>query len=159
MIRNQEGQSLIEAVVALGAAVIIVAAITIVVITSVNNTDFSKDQNLATQYARQGLEIMRQKSEADWASFSSTSSEYCLDQATTTLTPYGIGCSANINNEKGNPYFKRVVSVAQGDPGCGGAANVYVSVSWEDGKCAANTFCHEVKLNTCLANLNNITTP
>jgi len=58
---NQKGQGLVEALIALGAAVIIIAAITIAVITAVSNSDFSTEQNLATGFAQQGMEIVRQK--------------------------------------------------------------------------------------------------
>ncbi|MDQ3098433.1 MAG: hypothetical protein M3Q44_01685 [bacterium] len=56
---NQEGQSLVEVVIALGIAVIIVIAFTNATITSVRNSQFSKNQNLATKYAQESLELIR----------------------------------------------------------------------------------------------------
>lgn len=157
---NQKGQSLIEALIALGAAAIIVSAIAIVVITSVNNSDFSKYQNLATQYSQQGMEILKQKSESDWQSFSSFGASgsvtYCLNQDSTTLNPSGSGCTVNINN-----FFIRKVVIAQNDASCSGNARVTVSVSWKDGKCTSsgNIYCHSVDLNSCLANINGVQVP
>lgn len=162
MIKNQKGQSLVEALIALGAAVIIVSAIAVAVITSVNNTDFSKNQNLATQYAQQAMEILRSQSESDWQSFSAISSgTYCLNQSSTTLQSASLGCTANINDSNNNPFFIRKVAIAQNDAACRGNTNISVSVSWKDGKCtsSSNAFCHTVKLDSCLANLNNVPTP
>ncbi len=56
---NQTGQSLVEVVIALGIAVIIVIAFTNATIASVRNSQFSKNQNLATKYAQETLELVR----------------------------------------------------------------------------------------------------
>ena len=56
---NQKGQSLVEVVIALGIAVIIVIAFTNATIASVRNSQFSKNQNLATKYAQETLEVVR----------------------------------------------------------------------------------------------------
>jgi Tfp pilus assembly protein PilV len=58
-IKNQQGQSLVEVVIALGIAVIIVIAFTNATITSVRNSQFSKNQNLSTKYAQESLELIR----------------------------------------------------------------------------------------------------
>ena len=161
MIKNQKGQSLIEALIALGTAVLIISAIAIAVITSVNNTDFSKNQNLATQYAQQGMELVRNKSEFDWPGFSTYSGSYCLSQNSTNLVPAGLGCSLNINDSNSNPFFVRQIDISQNDAICTGSTSVSVKVSWTDGKCtsASNIYCHTVKLDSCLANLHSVPTP
>lgn len=154
---NQKGQSLIEAVVALGAAVLIISAIAVVVITAVNNADFSKYQNLATQYSQQGMEILKQQSQSDWQGFSVNypSGTYCLNQSSTTLTNlFGTICPKNINN-----FFVRQVVINQGSVGCNSNTKVSVSVYWADGKCPVNTYCHDVTLDSCLANINNAPAP
>ena len=88
---NEKGQSLVEALIALGVAVIVVSAMAVAAITSVNNADFSKYQNLATNYAQQGLEVMRQQAQSNWAFFASqvplyssgsSGETYCLNQTT-----------------------------------------------------------------------------
>lgn len=161
MIKSQKGQSLVEALIALGVAVVIISGIAVAVITSVNNTDFSKNQNLATQYAQQGMELVRHKSESDWGSFTMLSGSYCLDQNSTDLSPAGLGCSLNINDANSNPFFIRQVDVSQNTSSCTGSASVSVKVSWTDGKCssASNVYCHTVKLDSCLANINSVPTP
>lgn len=152
---NQKGQSLIEAVVALGAAVFIISAIAVVVITSVNNSDFSKYQNLATQYSQQGMEILKQQSQSDWSTFSGLSGTYCLNQGSTTLTNFfGTICAKNINN-----FFVRQVVIDQGSLSCNSSTKVSVSVYWSDGKCPINTYCHDVTLDSCLTNINGVLVP
>lgn len=154
---NQLGQSLIEALIALGAATVIVSAISVAIITSVNNSDFGKNQNLATQYSQQGMEILKQKSQSSWQVFSGYSGTYCLNEGETNLIlPSGSTCSVNISN-----FFRRTITIAQASSSCGGNARVSVSVAWADGKCtsASNPYCHNVTLDSCLANINGVPTP
>lgn len=154
--RNQSGQSLIEALVALGAAVVIVSAVAIAVITAQNNADFSKNQNLATQYARQGMEILRKIREESWQTFSSYTGTYCLAQGSSTLTSSGgTSCPTNINN-----FFRRSVTINQNYGGCSGGAKVATSVFWSDSKCSSsNLYCHNVTLESCLTNINSTLSP
>lgn len=148
--RNSKGQSLIEALIALSAAVAVISAIAIAVIASINNADFSKNQNLAAQYAQQGMEILKQQSGSDWTTFSGYSGTYCLAENSTTLTPQGVACTLNISTT-----FVRQVSISQANSNCSGGAQVVVSVAWADGKCTSNLnpYCHNVTLNSCLANV------
>jgi type II secretory pathway pseudopilin PulG len=158
--RNQKGQSLIEALVALGIATIVVSAIAIATITAVNNADFSKYQNQASNYAQQGMEILRQQSQADWSSFVSKAGaiNWCLDYDTVTLrNPGATPCSKNINN-----FFVRTVQLSSGIGGsaCEGNVQANVVVSWTDGKCASSTdYCHNVTLTSCIANLSEVPAP
>ncbi len=167
---KQNGQTLIEALVALGAAVLVLSAITVAVISALNNVQYTKNQNLATQYAQQGIEIMRQISQSSWGSFSAyNAGRYCLAQRDTSPCPLGslIGsCSVSSGTSCGQNYgiFVREVDVAQGSQvTCSiGSIGVTVIVSWSDGRCTDlnNTYCHNVKLNSCLSNHNvNVTAP
>ncbi len=153
-IKNKKGQTLIEAVVALGAAVVVITSIAIAVITSVNNADFSKNQNLATQYAQQGMDSMRHLSESDWNSFSTYGGSYCTTDDPTNLTPKGGTCQTMDSTSA----FKREIDVTS-EPlaasNCAGNVLVKVIVSWNDGKCTTSSFCHSVELDSCLANINN----
>jgi Tfp pilus assembly protein PilV len=112
---NQKGQSLIEALIALGAAVIIVAAITIAVITAVGNSDFSKYQNLATGYAQQGIQIVTQKSQLDWVDTATYSGTWCLPQGTTDFYTAlgGASCSINVADK-----FVRELDFTKVPPSC-----------------------------------------
>jgi Tfp pilus assembly protein PilV len=156
LILNQKGQSLVEALVALAAAAVIVSAIAIAVITSVNNSDFSRSQNIATQYAQEGIEVLRNLSETSWTTFSTYSGTYCLAQDSTSLTVPGSGCAQNINTT-----YVRQVMITPGSGTCSGNTKVTVTVFWGDGKCtsASNPYCHSVVLDSCLANINSTVLP
>lgn len=146
---NLSGQTVVEVLVALGAAVVVVTAIAVVVISAVNNTEFSKSQNMATQYAQQGMEVLRQVRDSDYALFKTYDGTYCLDQDETTLGQAAVDCTApNVDD------FIRKVVVDQS--GCSNGASpklakATVTVSWTDGKCTSGSiYCHEVDLATCL---------
>lgn len=147
---TNKGQTIIEAVVSLGIAVFILSAITIAIISSVNNSDFSKNQDLATQYSQQGMEVLKQKSSSDWATFSTYSGTYCLPENSTALSSPGVnGCTTNISN-----FFIRQVDVGASSD-CIGGVKVSVSTLWTDSKCTdeSKLFCHNVTLDSCLSNL------
>lgn len=150
---NEKGQTILEALVALGVGVIIVSAITVAVITAVRNADFSKNQNLATQFAQQGMDIVRQISESNWSTFSQNDvGTWCLAQDYTELN-VSSPCSKNIKDSNGNLYFIRQITVKSNGNCINGAYQVTSSVSWSDGSCQNNNYCHQVTLNSCFANL------
>lgn len=179
--RKQNGQSLIEALIALGAATVIVSAIAIGVISAVNNSDATKYQNLATTYAQQGLEIISGQSKSDWANFHTLGGSanpyapitYCFDQGKLIIKSSdkllnGTNCTANIGINTNNPSYKffiRQVSIVASDPICTGTTptdrgdHVVISVLWNDGKCTSNTYCHKVDVNSCYANIITLPTP
>ncbi len=151
---KEKGQSLLEALVALGAAVLVVSAITITVISALNNVQYTKNQNIASQYAQEAMEVMRQTSLSNWNLFSSyTAGRYCMDGGTTllrTVDPVSNSCGQNYG------IFVREVDITQNSPSCSGSALTVVTVSWSDSKCTDknNQFCHNVGLKSCFANLN-----
>ena len=55
----EAGQTLIEVLAALSIVVVLLYGITIAVVFSLNNAQFTKNQNLANHYAEQGLGIVR----------------------------------------------------------------------------------------------------
>jgi len=145
------GQTLIEVLVALGIIAIIVTALTSVVVTSLGSSRYSKDQNLATQYAQEGLEIMRNLRDSDYVDFRNIpSGSYCLDKNSTVLSPDCF--SANVDS-----FIRKVIITHDG---CDiGVSRVEVSVSWNDSRCSsANTYCHESSLPTCLSSVNPVPT-
>jgi len=177
MMINQKGQSLVEVLIALGVATIVVSAMAVAAITSVNNADFSKYQNVATQYAQEGIEVVRQKSQTDWTTFRSTyvgeapdhptGLVWCLDQGTTMLDASPLsGCAKNIRDQNSRLFFVRDVTLTATQfiayttpnvvhPACNGTVQATVRVAWTDGKCSGpNDYCHAVVLNSCFTNLN-----
>ncbi len=141
-----KGQSLIEVLVGLGIISVVVTALAAVVITSTGNAQFSKNQNLATHYSTEGMEIMRKIRDGDYAVFRNIASgTYCLDKGSSNLSP---NCNfGNVDN------FRRQVTITHS--GC--AANVtrvIVTVGWQDSKCASANFCHKSELSSCLSAVN-----
>ncbi len=143
-----KGQTLIEVLVALGIIAVIVTALTAVVITSLGNTRYGKDQNLALQYAQEGLEVVRSIRDENYNVFASLANgDYCLAKNSRTLNTTGCA-NANVDN-----YLRRV-NIA--NSGCAaGITRVTVMVAWRDSKCPASSpFCHDVDLATCLSAVN-----
>lgn len=157
---RQEGQTLVEILVALAAAVTIVTAITIAVITALSNAQTSKNQNLATQYAQEGIEIARGLRNTNFQSFIDSASTstfyYCLPKGSRTLIAKGLACPQNVDT------FVREVAITKNSASCDSTqTDVTVSVSWNDGKCTnpSNPFCHQVQLVTCLSDYTVLPTP
>ena len=161
-LKNQKGQTLIEALVSLSIAVAVVGAITVVVISSLNNATFTRNQNQATQYAQEGIEIVKRVSLSESSpNFKALPGDtYCLDKSNTQLdepltNPGTGGCGFNVAS-----IFSREVNIDHNnsDPqeGCGGNTKVTVKVKWSDNKCqdASGPFCHEVALTSCLSDYN-----
>lgn len=148
------GQSLIEVLVALGIISFIILAVATVVISSLNNTQLSKDQNMATKYASEGLEITRSIRNSNFATFGSYAGTYCLPKDAETLGTSQGGCSQpNVD------YFIRSIQIEH-TPGCGAnVSKVTATVSWNDGKCQNNSYCHKSQLETCLSRRNPVTAP
>lgn len=147
---RQKGQTLIEFLIALAAAVVIISAIGGAVVTTLNNAQFSKNQNLGNQYANQGMEIIRK-------TFSSyATGEYCLDKDSATLVernPTVQGC-----NGQNVDIFARKVNIERDAADCTvvaapmpTVAKVTVSVLWSDNKCTSrrDLFCHAITLVSC----------
>lgn len=159
LILKEKGQTLIEILVAMGTAVVIISAITVAVISSLYNAQYSKNQNLASQYAQQGMEIMRKIRDSGWNDFYNLSGSYCLGMDQTTLTEIDIkspiypGCASGGNSNGQNvDKFAREVDIGENLSSC---KNVSVTVFWSDSKCTSTdvdkVFCHSVKLVSCFS--------
>jgi type II secretory pathway pseudopilin PulG len=132
---NQNGQSLIETVVALAIAVIILSAIVLLMVKSIDSSNFAKQENQATIYAQQGIEIVRQYA---------ASGHNQLDQL-------AIQSSSGFENPTGTSTYLRTVTVDSDAVNCGTTAHVTIVVNWNDGKCSSATdMCHQVNTETCI---------
>lgn len=172
--RKQKGQSLIEILLALSTLVLIISAITIVTISSLNNSQFIKNQNLANKYAQEGIEIIKNwqagsggvllDSKESFPSFQvfsadigTSSKTYCLGDVSGQpwLLSAAPDCPANVAQTfKRKVIFSRILSQAPLVPGnerCGGSdIQVEVVASWSSSKCpAANPFCHNSDIISC----------
>lgn len=143
--KKSDGQTIIEAVVALSVIMIIIAAVAITVTISLNNSLFIKNQNQANKYAQQGMEYLRNMEANDSSKFNSYTGVACMDESFAITTPFG-SCNTNIQNT-----FKRTISFDKNTADCSGT-RVTVSVSWSSAKCSAsNTFCHKSQLISCFS--------
>jgi Tfp pilus assembly protein PilV len=159
------GQTIIEAVVALTAIVVAIAAISVVISLSVNNSTFSRDQNQASKYAQEGVEFLREANDsgspipfqgADPLTFNQLNGDYCLN-ADDTLSQDGIGADCRNVSTKG---LKRSINIQPGT--CAGTASnpgtsntiltdVHVTVYWSGNSCSTTTpYCHNSSLETCI---------
>lgn len=162
--KQQYGFSMIEILIALSALIILASATAIAVSNSLSNSFRSKNQNLATQYAEQGMEIMKKMNITDYQTFSQLSGDYCLDKTCTKLDSNvpkcwkpASSCSQNIDN-----FFIRDVAVTQklANIHCNNQnTEVVVTVSWVDGSCPANQYCQHTVLSSCFTNNSNALIP
>ena len=158
----QKGQSMVEAVVALGAAVIIISTITFAVITSASNTSFSTDQNKATQLAQEGLDAARKLRNSDANTFFSISEEttFCLPEGSAEFPELSNESECNDRPNVGS-YIRKVRFIPNSAINCGGdVTEVRSIVEWSTGKCTSTErFCHNVELVSCFADINSLNTP
>ena len=154
-IKNERGQSIVEALIALTAGVTIITAIAIAVVNSVNNADFAKNQNLATAYSQQALEIINVLRKNNWTSFSNLSGTYCLGKNSNNLTQTAFECGENVDR------FIRTVVITPNASNCSGGSRVKINTSWTDGKCtdASNPYCHTVELVSCVTGVDVLPAP
>lgn len=164
MKNNEKGQSLVEAIIAMTAAILVVSSIVAAVVASLNNAQFSKYQNLATQYAQEGIEVVKQKSVANWSTFySMVDINYCLPEGSSVLNT-DIPCLPNVY-QVGTPptfIFKRSIKLERDSIDCSSVgAKVTSTVAWSDSKCTSggDIYCHSVVLRTCILKSQNISTP
>ncbi len=151
------GQTLIEVLVALGVAVAVLFGITIAVLSSLNNAQFTQNQNLANKYAAQGMELIRQIRDSASSGLSQyLNIYYCLGQDG-NLIEKGLTCGQNVG------VFVREVDLEQNSASCSGGTGVLstVLVSWTDSVCtsSSNIYCHQVKLISCFSNPSTISAP
>lgn len=87
-LKLSKGQSIIEVIVALSLVAIVVLALVRVTISSIQNSSFAKDQQIATQYAQEGIENARKLKEENEVEFWSKngSEEEIINKFTRTVT-------------------------------------------------------------------------
>jgi type II secretory pathway pseudopilin PulG len=169
MVHFQKGQTLIEVVIALSAIAIVISAITVAVISSLSNAQFAKDQNLATQYAQQGTELVRVMRNDNYGLFKDLNGTYCLAKSCTTLsndqTDNSCGPKQGQTCGQNTDIYVREITIQQPSAtqaGCNKYSYlINVTVSWTDHSCVStsNPFCHNVNLVSCLSDSGIIIAP
>jgi len=169
-----QGQTIIEVLVALTTAVVIVSAITIAVITSLRNVEYSRTQNTATRYAQEGMEFMRFLRDSNFSKFAvlTANTRYCLAKGETSLTATNASdCGDNVDYfsrsivmEDNSEYCAAIPPPAPNPPSLNTSRKVIVLVSWTDNKCIddqgeSTGRCHKASLVSCLSDYTVVSTP
>lgn len=155
MKKNSYGQTLIEMAIALSVVLLTLAAIAILVTTSVSNSTFIKSQTLASKYSQEGMEYVRYLRNNNMTEFSSKSGSgtWCMyDKNSALCNGENIcivkdsgPCLATVGNQ-----FKREVEFPPVSLNCSDQTEVKVSVFWTSGKCTAgDPYCHSSVLVSC----------
>jgi len=178
-VSRRSGQTLIEVLAALTAAAVIIAAIISSAIGSLNNSEFSRDTNLAAQFSQQGIEIIRNMRNTNITSISLQSlpdSTYCFAKSCTALVSSNTSCWQKTGNSCGQNVdkFIREVKIVHNSTDCNATptplgqfgvipSNVKatVAVYWSDTKCTSsgNLFCHANVISSCFSDFTVVTTP
>lgn len=149
-----KGTTLIEVLVALAAAVVVITTITVLGVTSLNNVQFTNDQDKATKYAQEGIEMIRRIRNGNYLNFRTNIGLYCLASDQSTLGTPAASCSPNVEGK----YIRSVQIQLNG--GCGvNLMHTAVTVAWTDSKCTAGNYCHSSKLTSCFSTVNPISAP
>lgn len=144
--RVRRGQSLFEVMFAVAVSSLILYAIVSVASVSVRNSNFSKNNSLATSYAQEGLEYLRELKDIDWKN---------LNDRTPTSSPKNLGTltlwsySPIVKDSTGNDtIFSRTVELTyQTTKTANDTIEATVLVTWVDSQ--GN---HEVKTVTRFTN-------
>lgn len=176
--KSNNGQTLIEVLVALSAAIVIIAAIVAATLNSLKNSDFVRDQNTAAAYSQQGMEIIRNMRDESIASLSATylpDGTYCLASSCTALDKAKPSCwTKSVSCGQNVGIFIREVKVEHSSADCNASptptgqtnylsSNVKFTVStfWYDTACtdASNPFCHSITTSSCFSDFTILPTP
>ncbi len=156
----QQGQTLAEVLIAIALLGIILTSMTIVVTTALSNANFSKNQELATQYAQEGMELVKQLQLTNYQKLNGFSGRYCVDQNgvwNLNSSGYSSNCAVNINN-----FFIRQIDVfpiGSAKSSCIDTIQAAASVLWSDGKCINGAYCHSEQIVSCFSDVNVLPVP
>jgi hypothetical protein len=181
--RNETGQTLLEILLAFSVSILVLSAVILGIITSLSNTQYSKNQSLANSFAQEGMAIIRKIRDSNLDKFSlfgeftpSDHTIYCLGPNQTDLNNEDKLTSAYQNCWAKKPVptggiFSREIRFEHQSPNCcfdntqtcgtdRRGSKATVTVAWSDNKClAGNPFCHKVELITCFSNIDRKSTP
>lgn len=149
---NMKGQTLLEALLAISLVMLVLSGISVTIITSLNNAGYGKTQAIATQYAQEGMEIVRKIRNSNYTGFGNyNAGNYCLSEDSSILQASG-NCSPNVGS------YVRSVFIEQS--GCGvNIAKATVTVAWTDGKCSSGSYCHNSQIISCFSKVNPVQAP
>ncbi|MEK9207686.1 MAG: prepilin-type N-terminal cleavage/methylation domain-containing protein, partial [Patescibacteria group bacterium] len=88
--KKQKGQTLVEAILSLAVISVVITAVVIAVISSLNGANYNRDENLALNHAQEGIDVIRDSKSADYDVFVSSYPDnyYCLGKEDSSLIDY-----------------------------------------------------------------------
>lgn len=169
---EEAGQTLIEVLLAFSVSILVLSAVIVGITTSLSNTQYTKNQNLANSYAKEAMAVVRQIRDSGLNKFSlfenfTSNTAYCLGPNSTDLEKLTLpnqNCWAQSPVPAGGIFSREVKfnhnQDSSGD--CSGGSKITVKVSWSDNKCPAGAndpLCHSVELITCFSSVGKKQTP
>ena len=110
--KKNQGQSLVEMVIAIGVVLIVIVALVAVTTISVRNASFSRNQVLATRYAQEAIEKIREyRASVDWNTFT-------------------LNCQNPPNLSSISSFFSRTITCEDN----GDSRKITVTILWTDAK-------------------------
>jgi hypothetical protein len=129
--KSKSGQSLVEAVVAVGMVILLVTGLVSATTSTLRFGQMSKDRTQALQYAKEGLEIVRIIKEANWNDIPLVTQTHCLSKGQQTLGGEVLGeCPHDIDGK-----FSRTLTFSDDGSHCIAAEScrkVTMTVGWEE---------------------------
>lgn len=126
---NKLGQSMIETLIALGIGVLIIVALVQSIVISIKNSQFAKNQTLATRFSQEGIEWVRgTRDKLGWPSFynSFNAKTECLGASDYTSWSETLPCTINAGD-----IFSRQANFSDPD-GLGNQLLIIITTSWVD---------------------------
>jgi len=134
---KKAGFTLVEVLVAVVIVGLVLTAIAAAISFSVKNSSQADYRQVATRYAQDAIDIIRQKrSDLGWNQFYTNylvAGDKCLNISTHTLAPMPVGgCTGIYELSNNNVKFRRTINVDKlgGTPQ---SVELTVTVKWQDG--------------------------
>lgn len=150
--KGSRGQTLIEALIALTAIILIMTGTTVAVITSLSNAGQIKTEGRVDKVAQQGMEYIRNQvvnSGTLFTQYYAINGSRCLSSTYVMTIPTSGDCAAAALIDA---KYRRIVTFTPAQ--CEGAGftdglKVRVDVAWYDTKCTGTTLCHNKEVTSC----------
>ncbi|KKR44841.1 MAG: hypothetical protein UU51_C0007G0002 [Microgenomates group bacterium GW2011_GWC1_41_20] len=134
MIKPQKGQSLFEVVVAIAVSALIITAIVSMASNSIQNSSYSRDKTLASNYVQQANEWLRQERDSNSATFITKAAipTWCFRSLSWILPSLPRACASDeyITGTKFIRQSGLSISLVNGK----NVVRVNTTVSWTDSK-------------------------
>ncbi|HCM37051.1 MAG: hypothetical protein UV61_C0030G0004 [Candidatus Gottesmanbacteria bacterium GW2011_GWB1_43_11] len=96
---NSSGQSLLEAVIAIGISTMVLVSLITAVRFALANAQYTRNKTQATKYTQEAVEWLRSQRDLDWATFYTYAqgSQFCLNDLVVASLTSQVACASGIN--------------------------------------------------------------